>query len=108
MQAIDAAATVQTPGQGLVIEHGAEAGMQAEQRRVRRDRGVEQQQWIEVAFLALVTGQLGDGRLAHQVAQFELQAQLRLAAHFGKHLENTQGITTQLEEVVGHADLFKL
>ncbi|MNJ80070.1 hypothetical protein D3C77_783150 [compost metagenome] len=41
LQAIDAAAAVQAPGQCFIVEDRAETGMQAEQRRSRRNCGIE-------------------------------------------------------------------
>ncbi|MCY1409889.1 hypothetical protein D9M71_252480 [compost metagenome] len=108
MQAIDAALAVQAPGQRLVVEHRTEPGMQAEQRLGLGDRAVEQQQRVQAQGLLAVTGQLTDGWLGHHVAQFQFDTQVRLGAHFGQHLEDAQGIATELEEVVGHANTVDL
>ncbi|MNE88349.1 hypothetical protein D3C80_1856500 [compost metagenome] len=65
--------------------------MQAEQRCLAFDLAVEQQQWVECRLLArLGRAQFGDGRAGDQVAQLQVQAQLRLVAQAREHLEHTQ------------------
>ena len=88
LQAIDTALAVQAPGQWLVVEHRAETGVQAEQRRGIGHPIVEQQQWVQVLLARSVARQFGNGRFAHHVAQLQAQPQFRLTTHFGQHFKH--------------------
>jgi len=108
LQAVDAALSIQATGQGLVVEHRAKTGMQAEQRRAVCGFTVEQQQRIQAGIVFGKPGQLSDGGFADHVPQFQFDADIRLAAHLRQHLENAQRVAAQFKEVVGDAYALQL
>ncbi|MCY1436284.1 hypothetical protein D9M71_524030 [compost metagenome] len=109
LQTIDTALPIQLTGQRLVVEHSAETGMQAEQRRHLRAASIEQQQRVEPLLLRrFIAAELSNGRAVHHVPQLELETQRGTTTDLAQDLENTQRITTELEEVVGDTELFDL
>ncbi|MNV21448.1 hypothetical protein D3C71_1123830 [compost metagenome] len=107
LQAIHRASAFQTPGQRFVVEHRAETGVQAEQRRHVGNPAIQCQQRVRRfrRLGHLITAEFGNAGFLHQVAQLQFEAQLRLAAHSRDNLEHLQRVAAEFEEVVVDAHL---
>ncbi|MNP18652.1 hypothetical protein D3C76_1111430 [compost metagenome] len=55
-----------------------------------------------------IAAELSNARAVHHVPQLELETQRGTTTDLAQDLENTQRITTELEEVVGDTELFDL